>query len=112
MISIVVPAFDEAGSIGGTVTAIRGMIEANAISGAEIVVVDDGSRDATARIAQDAGAVVVRRPHNLGYGSALKAGIEQSTYDTIVIIDADLTYPVDAIPTLLSEFAKGFDMVV
>jgi glycosyltransferase involved in cell wall biosynthesis len=55
---------------------------------------------------------VVQRPHNLGYGSAIKAGILHASNDTIAIIDADLTYPVDAIPVLLTEFGKGFDMVV
>ena len=73
---------------------------------------DDGSQDATAELARKAGARVIRHPHNLGYGAALKSGILQAKHDTIVITDADGTYPNDQIPVLLKEYQQGFDMVV
>ncbi len=112
MISIVIPALNEAGGIAGTIDSLQQALSDSPEAGAEILVVDDGSSDATARIAAAAGASVVRHPHNVGYGQALKSGIRAARHDTIVIIDADLTYPAQSIPELVAEFRKGFDMVV
>jgi polyisoprenyl-phosphate glycosyltransferase len=64
------------------------------------------------RFASDAGARVLRHPHNVGYGRSLKKGIEAATYDTIAICDADGTYPAAAIPELVRLYNDGFDMVV
>jgi polyisoprenyl-phosphate glycosyltransferase len=111
MISIIVPAFDEEGAIGATVAALKALPIPDA-SAVDIVVVDDGSKDGTAAAAVAAGAQVVKHPHNLGYGRALKSGIDAAQHDTIVIIDADGTYPIDMIPRLLAKFHEGYDMVV
>lgn len=112
MISIIIPALNEAGGIQGTIASLRETLSKTPEAGAEILVVDDGSSDDTGRLASEAGATVVRHPHNVGYGQALKSGILAAEHDTIVIIDADLTYPAEAIPTLVAEFRRGFDMVV
>ncbi len=112
MISIVIPALNEAGGIAGTIASLQGVLSQGPEAGAEILVVDDGSNDDTGRIAAEAGAIVVRHPHNVGYGQALKSGILAARNDTIVIIDADLTYPAGSIPALVAEFRQGFDMVV
>ncbi len=109
MLSVIIPAKDEQESVAGTVQQIR---LALGKTKHEIVVVDDGSRDDTARCAREAGARVISHPHNLGYGAALKTGIRSAAHDTIVITDADNTYPNDQIPRLLEEYQKGFDMVV
>lgn len=74
--------------------------------------VDDGSKDKTGQEAAEAGARIVRHPHNVGYGRALKDGIEAAAYDMIVICDADGTYPTAAIPELVRLYQDGFDMVV
>src|SRR5450756_2716097 len=97
MISVVIPAFNEADAVG---EAVRQIEEVLAEVEHEIVVVDDGSQDATADEARAGGARVSHHPHNLGYGAALKTGIKAATYDTIVITDADGTYPNDLIPLL------------
>lgn len=112
MISIVIPALNEAGGIAGTIESLRDVLSKGPEVDAEILVVDDGSSDDTGRIAAEAGAAVVRHPHNVGYGQALKSGILAARHDTIVIIDADLTYPAESIPALVAEFRQGFDMVV
>jgi glycosyltransferase involved in cell wall biosynthesis len=78
----------------------------------EIIVVDDGSTDETGKVAAEAGARVVRHPHNVGYGRSLKKGIEAATYDLIAISDADGTYPASAIPEFVRLYQQGFDMVV
>jgi glycosyltransferase involved in cell wall biosynthesis len=107
MISVVIPAYNEEGAIAHTVHRVR-----DALQGAEVLVVDDGSSDRTAELAREAGAKVVSHPANGGYGKALKTGIAQAGHDTVVICDADGTYPVELIPRLLAEYDKGFDMVV
>lgn len=111
MISIVIPAYNEAEVIERSISELRDSLTKHGLT-AEIVVVDDGSADGTGELAKKAGATTIRNPHNVGYGLALKAGIRVAANDTIVIIDADLTYPVEAIPVLLAEYRKGFDMVV
>jgi glycosyltransferase involved in cell wall biosynthesis len=109
MISIVLPAYNEAGAIAGTIEAIG---RVPGLPEHEIVVVDDGSSDRTGEMAASAGARVIRHPSNAGYGRSLKDGIAAAAHDTIVILDADGTYPVDDIPRLLAEFDRGFDLVV
>ena len=73
---------------------------------------DDGSSDETANLARETGAEVIKHPHNIGYGRSLKDGIRNAKYDTVVITDADGTYPLDEIPPLLKEYKNGFNMVV
>jgi polyisoprenyl-phosphate glycosyltransferase len=109
MISVIIPAYDEGDAIAEAVGRIRGALEGR---NAELVVVDDGSSDRTGELARRAGARVIRHPHNLGYGASLKTGIAEATHDTIVITDADGTYPSESIAPLLDEFARGYDMVV
>jgi glycosyltransferase involved in cell wall biosynthesis len=109
MISIIIPAFNEENAIGATVDELRQVMDGY---DTEILVVDDGSQDTTAAVAAEHGASVVANPHNVGYGRALKRGIKEARHDTICIIDADLTYPADAIPGLLSTFDEGFDLVI
>jgi glycosyltransferase involved in cell wall biosynthesis len=112
MISVILPALNEEGSIASTVDGIKRTLEAEGLVPFEIVVVDDGSSDATAALAREAGARIVTHPHNVGYGRSLKDGILAAQYDTIVIADADGTYPTEMIPTLVREYQRGFDMVV
>ena len=109
MISVVIPAFNEAAAIKETIAEIKAALGAFEH---EIVVVDDASTDKTGEQAAAAGARVIAHPHNLGYGGALKTGIRAATFDTIIITDADGTYPNAEAPRLLAEFRKGFNMVV
>ncbi len=111
-VSVVVPAYDEENGIERTVRSIHELFEHAKFGNYEIVVVDDGSSDLTAQYARQAGARVVSHPHNVGYGRSLKDGITAAHYDTIVITDADGTYPVERIPDLLQHYIRGFDMVV
>jgi glycosyltransferase involved in cell wall biosynthesis len=109
MVSVVVPAFNEAAAIPQTIADIRAALEDTP---SEVIVVDDGSTDATAAVAEAAGARVLKQPHNRGYGAALKAGILASSHDTIIITDADGTYPNHEMRTLLEHYRNGFNMVV
>jgi polyisoprenyl-phosphate glycosyltransferase len=110
MLSVLIPAVDEAASVGGTVHAVRDALTAAAVDH-EIIVIDDGSTDGTAQAAEAAGALVLRHPVNRGYGRALKTGLRRAAGETLAIIDADGSYPADALPALLSRMGP-FDMVV
>jgi len=109
MISFVVPAYNENDAVKETVLDISKALEG---IDHEIIVVDDGSTDQTAKYAQDAGAIVIKHPHNLGYGAALKTGIRAARFDTIAITDADGTYPNNMILELMAKYENGFNMVV
>lgn len=112
MLSLVIPAYNEEQAIAETVRTARSVMEAANLLPCEIVVVDDGSQDQTAARAREAGAKVVSHVQNFGYGRSLKDGIAAAQYDTIAISDADGTYPLSEIPTLLKRYKAGFDMVV
>jgi len=109
-VTVVLPAFNEAAGIAVTVREVRTVLRGLALPW-ELIVVDDGSTDDTAELARREGATVVRVPRNRGYGAALKTGIARAAHETVVIMDADGTYPAAAIPDLL-EHALDFDMVV
>ncbi|MDP6375658.1 MAG: glycosyltransferase family 2 protein [Pseudomonadales bacterium] len=112
MISVIIPAYNEKHAIGSTIDTLTEVLNEHQVGDYEILVVDDGSDDRTGKVARDRQASVVRNPHNVGYGRALKKGISHARYDSIVIIDADLTYPAEALPELLATYEEGFDMVV
>lgn len=101
----IIPALNEQGSVGRVVERLRA---ANAAL--PIVVIDDGSTDATGAVARAAGAAVVRLPSNLGCGVALQTGYKYALregYDAIVQLDADGQHePADA-AALLAVIARG-----
>tara|TARA_B100000965_G_scaffold363853_1_gene346953 strand:+ start:8402 stop:9262 length:861 start_codon:yes stop_codon:yes gene_type:complete len=112
LVSVIIPALNEEGAISDTVKRVEAVLESAQIKPFEIIVVDDGSSDRTGELASAAGARVIRNPHNVGYGRSLKIGVTAAANDTIVITDADGTYPIEEIPTLLDRYKEGFDMVV
>jgi glycosyltransferase involved in cell wall biosynthesis len=109
-ISIVIPAYNEEQAVGGVISELRALAAQHGID-AEILIVDDGSRDRTAAAARAAGARVLRHRNNRGYGAALKTGITAASHNIIVITDADGTYPSEYIPVLLKQL-KTADMAV
>ncbi len=84
-VSIIIPAFNEAAVIADTVTAVRRLPHVQ-----EILVVDDGSEDGTARVAGEAGARVIVQEKNFGKGAALTRGLSASQGDYLCFLDADL----------------------
>lgn len=111
-VSIVIPAYNEEKGIAGTLEEIKRMTK-NLEMECEVIVVDDGSRDNTGEIANKSGVKVIQHPQNRGYGAALKTGIHHAENDTIVITDADGTYPNGDIPKLLAEMEQyDCEMVV
>ncbi len=109
-LAVIIPAFNEEGGIGLTVQKVQAVL-ASMSCRSELVVIDDGSSDGTAAEARAAGARVIAHPHNRGYGAALKTGIIGTTAHNILIIDADCTYPPEAIPRLWARMDR-YDMAV
>jgi glycosyltransferase involved in cell wall biosynthesis len=114
-LSVIIPVYNEEASIAVTVAAIDEVLATNGVS-FEIIAVNDGSTDGSGQrlheaAAQVASLRVIEHEENIGYGAAIKTGILEARSDTILIIDADQTYPVDQIPALLEQ-ARDADMVV
>jgi len=104
--TVVIPAYNEANSIGRVIERIR-----RAAPGVEIVVVDDGSSDDTVQVSEAAGARVLTHPYNKGNGAAVKTALRSLGADKIIIIDGDGQHPPEAIPVLL-ERLEHYDLVV
>lgn len=108
--SIVIPAFNEESGLASVIAEVRERLHAKGVD-AEIIVVDDGSTDGTARAANEAGARVIQHRSNRGYGAALKTGIAAATHHVVAIIDADGTYPAAHLPAMIDDLEHA-DMVV
>ena len=107
LVSIVIPAFNEAESLEAVIKKIT-MLD---LPGCEIIVVDDGSTDGSSDVALKAGANVIRHPYNIGNGAAVKSGIRVARGRTIVLMDGDGQHQPQDIPKLLAE-TRDYHMVV
>jgi glycosyltransferase involved in cell wall biosynthesis len=106
-VSILIPVFNEAASLGETLTTVRGLH----LKSSEIIVIDDGSTDGSADVAMTAGANVIRHPYNIGNGAAIKSGIRAARGRLLVLMDGDGQHKPEDIPRLLAE-ARNYHMVV
>jgi glycosyltransferase involved in cell wall biosynthesis len=109
-VSVVIPCLDEAETIAECVTTARAVLEENHLDG-EVIVVDNGSTDGSGDLARAAGARVVEERRR-GYGSAYLAGLDAAAGDYIVMVDADLTYDFNEIPSFVRELDAGAELVV
>jgi glycosyltransferase involved in cell wall biosynthesis len=109
-VSIILPANNEAEDIAAVITRIRQVMEGLECAH-EIIVVDDGSTDATAVRAHEAGAKVIRHPYNIGNGAAIKTGVRAAQGEALVMLDADGQHPPEDIPRLLA-LLESHHMVV
>jgi glycosyltransferase involved in cell wall biosynthesis len=105
-VSIVIPAYNEAAVIAEVVASL-----AAAASWHEIIVVDDGSGDATSAQATSAGARVVRHPYNKGNGAAVKTGIRTATGEYVMIVDGDGQHHGDDAVRLAARLGE-YDLVI
>ncbi len=106
-ISIIIPAYNEAGAIADTVSRILAL----KLPDSELLVVDDGSSDETAARAEEAGARVVRHPYNIGNGAAVKTGIRSARGEVLVFMDGDGQHDPNDIPRFLKHIPR-YHMVV
>lgn len=115
VLSIVVPVYNERKVLPEFHRRLVAVLEAVG-EPAEILYVDDGSRDGSQDVvaalqAEDARVASIRLSRNFGKEIALTAGLDHSRGDAVVIIDADLQDPPELIPQLIAQWRKGFDVV-
>jgi len=106
-LSIVIPAKNEAAAIADVVASAR-----SEYPEAEIIVVDDGSTDATADLAEAAGATVVRHPESLGNGAAVKSGARAAKGEILALMDGDGQHDPRDLGKLLARLDEGYQMAV
>ena len=102
-LAVLIPAYNCAGTIGDVVTGARRHVD-------RVLVVDDGSHDATAERAAAGGAEVLRQPHNTGKGAALRAGLERLAArgaTRVLTMDGDGQHLSDQIPLVLAASARA-----
>lgn len=112
-ISVLIPVYNEDEKIlAETIKKIESLLKNTSYKFFEIIVIDDGSTTPLNNANLNSGNTkLISHEHNLGYGAALKNGLRASDGNIIIIIDADGTYPVEAIPEMLDKI-KSADMVV
>jgi len=111
-VSVVVPVYNEGNSVESTISTLSSVLSSLDIH-YEIIFVNDGSTDNSADVLRKKTNLIklVEHGSNRGYGASLKSGIRKAKYETIVITDADGTYPNEIIPDLLMKIDQK-DMIV
>jgi len=105
-VSVIIPAYNEASTIGDIVSRINTLHPDY-----EVIVVNDGSTDDTADVAQKAGANLHSHPYNIGNGAAIKSGIRKASGEILVFMDGDHQHAPEDISRLI-EYLPEYDMVV
>ncbi len=114
-ISCVIPAFNEARSLGALVPEILTTL-ARLSSQVELIIVDDGSRDNTADVMQTLcdkhpGVIYLKLSRNFGKEPALTAGLDAAQGDVVILMDGDGQHPVSLLPEMLDKWQQGSDVV-
>jgi len=110
VVSVIVPTFREAANIAELVERIE-----RAVPNSEIIIVDDNSNDGTDEVVRKLGRARVRlhiRTTERGLSSAVIAGCRLANASHIIVMDADLSHPPEAIPAMLAQLASGGDFVI
>jgi len=105
-VSCILPAFNEGESVCPVIEKIRELHP-----DFEVILVDDGSSDNTAELAERSGARVIRHTYNIGNGAAVKTGIRNAKGSVIIMMDSDGQHPPEDIARLLEDIGP-YDMVV
>ena len=114
-LSLVVPAYNEEGALPELLTRVQRVLESMSADW-EVILVDDGSTDATWQVIdeasrRDARVRGIRLSRNFGHQIALTAGLSAAGGELVVTMDGDLQHPPESIPALVDKAAEGFDVV-
>lgn len=116
ILSVVIPAYNEENGIkeiAERVLAVEPALKKSGVERMELLVVDDGSKDRTAEVAEAIpGVSLIRHPKNKGYGAALKTGFSKASGELIGFLDADGTYPPEYFPQLCQSALNGSELVI
>jgi len=116
ILSVVIPAYNEENGIkeiAERVLAVEPSLKSVGVDRMELLVVDDGSKDRTADVAEGIpGVKLIRHPKNKGYGAALKTGFSRASGELIGFLDADGTYPPEYFPQLCQSALSGSELVI
>jgi dolichyl-phosphate beta-glucosyltransferase len=112
-LSVVIPAYNEALRLPATLDRVHAHLAARGVAH-EILVVDDGSSDATSEVARAAGDLVrvLRHEPNRGKGYAVRRGMLAATGERRLMTDADLSTPIEELAKLEAEIDRGFDIAI
>ncbi|HXK09049.1 MAG TPA: dolichyl-phosphate beta-glucosyltransferase [Vicinamibacteria bacterium] len=111
MLSVVIPAYNEARRLPATLERVGAYLAAQGVAH-EILVIDDGSADATADLARGESVRVLRHEPNRGKGYAVRRGMLAAAGARRLMTDADLSTPIEEMPRLEAEIDRGFDVAV
>jgi glycosyltransferase involved in cell wall biosynthesis len=106
-ISIVIPAYNEEKRLPATLVKLREYLASAHWDFAEVLVVDDGSRDGTVNVAEKAGVRVLRNPGNRGKGYTVKHGMLEARGNWVLYTDADLSAPIGEVEKLWRAVEDG-----
>jgi dolichyl-phosphate beta-glucosyltransferase len=110
-LSVVIPAYNEETRLPRTLCAVQAWLAASGLSH-EVIVADDGSTDATARVARDAGVTVLAGTQNRGKGHAVRRGMLAAIGARRLMTDADLSTPMEDLPRLMAALDAGYDVAI
>lgn len=110
-LSVVVPAFNESHRLPETLAAIRPYLDSR-FETYEVIIVDDGSTDATAQFVESASSAwpnlkLIRQPHNMGKGAAVRKGCLEAKHRAVLFMDADLATPIEEFDSMVPMFILG-----
>ena len=115
-LSLVIPAYNEAGRIGATVTHVCGYLDRQSYDWEVIVVIDGGPKaaadEARAAAGERGNVRVLENDVNRGKGYSVRRGFAEASGERLVFIDADLSLPIEGLDAMLSRFDLGADVVI
>jgi polyisoprenyl-phosphate glycosyltransferase len=116
LLSVVIPLYNEAAMMGILAERLAGLAEALKPLHCEFILVDDGSRDRTAALAEEFAArdprvTVLSLSRNFGHQMAITAGLDFARGDAVVFMDADLQDPPEVVPQMVARWQEGYDVV-